>query len=115
MAIDKCITRQDSYIGMRRLRKNTAHLLPDRSYGVLCNVGGDNVLTVEFVEQCLCVACRTKSGEVGRAQFHSHLQRGAYGRIMFGRTLFHTLAGCDEENLPCGRPGHRFDGSGAGV
>ena len=83
-------------------KKNTAHLLPDRSYGVLCNVGGDNVLTVEFVEQCLCVACRSKSGEVGRAQFHSHLQRGAYGRIMFARTLFHKLAGCDEEIYPAG-------------
>ena len=113
MAIDNCITRRGSYVGMRQLQKKCR--LSAGQILLLCNVGGDNVLTVEFVEQCLCVACRSKSGEVGRAQFHSHLQRGAYGRIMFGLTLVHKLAGCDEETLPCGRPGHRFDASGAGL
>ena len=32
------------------IAKNTAHMLPDPSFDVVCNVDGDNILTVEFVE-----------------------------------------------------------------
>lgn len=84
------------------IAKNTAHMLPDDSYHVLCNVDGDNLLTLEFVEQALVMAARMKSGEVGCTQFYGSGDAGTYGRIMIGRTLFHKLGGYDETFHPVG-------------
>ena len=82
--------------------KNTAHMVADDSYHVLCNVDGDNLLTLDFVEQSLAVAARVKSGEVACAQFYGSGEAGTYGRIMIDRTLFSKLGGYDESFHPVG-------------
>ena len=78
-------------------------MIPDASYHVLCNVDGDNLLTLEFVEQCLTIGARIKSGEVGCAQFYGSGEAGTYGRIMIQRNLFfYKLGGYDETFHPVG-------------
>ena len=62
--------------------KNTAHMAADDSHHVLCNVDGDNLLTLDFVAQCLKVACRIKKGSVGCAQFSATTEAGTYGSMM---------------------------------
>jgi hypothetical protein len=84
------------------IAKNTAHMLADNSYHVLCNVDGDNLLTLEFVEQALEMAARVKSGEIACAQFYGSGNPGTYGRIMIDRTLFQKLGGYDETFHPSG-------------
>ena len=84
------------------IAKNAADMLPDDSDHVLCNVGGDNLPTLEFVEQCLTVGARIKSGEVGCAQFSASGDAGAYDRIMVGRNLFCKLGCYDETFHPVG-------------
>ena len=82
--------------------KNTAHMVADESFDVLVNVDGDNLLTLEFVEQCLEIAHRMKSGSVALAQFYGSGEAGTYGRIMIRRSLFHLLGGYDESFHPVG-------------
>ena len=84
------------------IAKNTSHMLPNDSYDALCNVDGDNLLTVEFVIAALEVAGRIKSGDVNVAQFYSTDAPGTYGRIMIKRSLFHALGGYDEDFHPVG-------------
>jgi len=87
------------------IAKNPAHMLADESHHVLCNVDGDNLLTLDFVEHALEMAARIKSGAVGCAQFYGHGEAGTYGRIMIDRTLFHKLGGYDETFHPVGCQG----------
>ena len=82
-------------------QEHCPHCLDD-SFHVLCNVDGDNLLTLEFVEQCLVVGARIKSGEVGCAQFYASGEAGTYGRIMIERNLFCKLGGYDETFHPVG-------------
>ena len=84
------------------IAKNTAHMVVDESFDVLCNVDGDNLLTLGFVEHCLTMAGRMKSGEVGCTHFYGSGEAGTYGRIMITRNLFHKLGGYDEEFHPVG-------------
>ena len=58
--------------------------------------------SLEFVEQCLTVGARIKSGEVGCAQFYASGEAGTYGRIMIERNLFCKLGGYDEAFHPVG-------------
>ena len=84
------------------IAKNTAHMLADETHHVLCNVDGDNLLTLDFVELCLSVGARIKEGSVGCAQFYSTCEAGTYGRIMIARSLFRKLGGYDETFHPVG-------------
>ena len=59
--------------------------MADESFDVLVNVDGDNLLTLEFVEQSLRLAARIKEGEVGCAQCDGG-EAGTYGRIMIRRS-----------------------------
>ena len=82
--------------------KNTSHMIPDDKYDTLVCVDGDNILTLEFVEQALVMAARIKASEVGCVQFLGPGEAGTYGRIMIGRALFHKLGGYDEDFHPVG-------------
>ena len=77
-------------------------MLPDASYHVLCNVDGDNLLTLDFVEQCLTIGARIKKEEVACAQFTAPREHGTYGRIMIRRDIFHKLGGYDQTFYPVG-------------
>ena len=84
------------------IAKNTAHNIPDASYHVLCNVDGDNLLTLDFVEQCLTIGARIKADKVACAQFYASNEAGTYGHIMIQRDMFHKLGGYDESFHPVG-------------
>ena len=73
--------------------KNTAHTVPDDTHHMLCNVDGDNLLTLEFGEQSLSVAARIRIGEVGCARFTNPHEYGTCGRIMIDGFIFRMLGG----------------------